>query len=217
MLRIVTFTVILSAVIWLAVVMRTRRAAIKIFLMNTISGAKGSFIKVKKPRSLDFRSILKCLDDLAFFTAVISAVFLAITGFLPYLLFGRPVTGYPLVLHVTISPFFAVSMTVLILLRAQSHVFRSSDKQMKSNVDKKNAGSTSETETSGKICFWLIAVLTPVLMGSIILCMYPLFGMEAQKFLLTSHHISALLFIVIVFYNIHVKTKSAITIAETEK
>ncbi|MCP4728324.1 MAG: hypothetical protein GY863_25025 [bacterium] len=93
-------------------------------------------------------------------------------------------------------------MAVLILLRAHSHVFKGAVKNVKLN---------SDPEYSGKICFWFIAVLTPVLMGSVILCMYPLFGMDLQKFLLTSHHISALLFLTIIFCYINVKTKSSIT------
>lgn len=45
--------------------------------------------------------------------------------------------------------------------------------------------STAPRSPARKICFWLLVLLTPLILGSIILSMYPVFGTAGQGSLRT--------------------------------
>ena len=139
------------------------------------------------------------LKKISYFFAVISVLILAYTGFIPYFIYGEPISGFLLIIHVAVSPVFAVCMTVLILLGAHEHRFNTPGQQrLSKNVrSKKGKNSISTKKPSLKVCFWLIVLLTIVVMGSIILSMYRIFGTRGQEILLTIHLVSSILFFVV--------------------
>lgn len=144
-------------------------------------------------------NVMTFLKRISYFFAVISVLILAYTGFIPYFIYDEPITGFLLILHVAISPVFAVCMTVVILFGAREHRFNTPGQQrLSKNIRrKKDKVSISTKKPSLKVCFWLIVLLTPVVMGSIILSMYRIFGTRGQEILLTLHLVSALLFFVV--------------------
>jgi cytochrome b subunit of formate dehydrogenase len=129
-----------------------------------------------------------------------SIVVLTLTGFIPYLLTGS-VSGVSLVLHVAIAPVFAVCMTAITLLWAHRHRFNAQDLEWLSAGARGKDGVTAPAEPGRspalKLGFWAMVILVPLIMGSIMLSMYPLFGTPGQRFLLTLHLVSGLLFVAV--------------------
>ena len=135
------------------------------------------------------------------FFAIMTATvaMLALTGFLPYLITGEPISGLPLVLHATLAPVFAVCMTVLTLLWAHSHRFDVRDLGRLRRADREGiaSGASQDRSPGLKIGFWALVILAPLIMGSIMLSMYPIFDTAGQRALLTLHLVSGLLFVVV--------------------
>ena len=138
---------------------------------------------------------------LFFAIAAASVLVLALTGFIPYLLTGESVSGVSLVLHVAVAPVFAVCMTAVTLLWAHRQRFDAQDLRWLSSIAQRRNGPTESSGTGRsaalKLSFWAMVVLAPLIMGSIMLSMYPLFGTPGQRSLLTLHLVSGLLFVVV--------------------
>ena len=124
------------------------------------------------------------LRGLAYPVAAVCAALLALTGFLPYILTGTPLDGFPLVVHVLAAPVFSLSVTLLLVLWAHDQRF-----------DATRIGWSSGA--SRKLCFWLMAFLTPLILGPIILMMYPIFGTPGQEALRKLHFTSSLAFVLL--------------------
>jgi cytochrome b subunit of formate dehydrogenase len=144
--------------------------------------------------------VLASLRVLFFALAAASVVVLALTGFISYLLIGS-VSGVSLVLHVAIAPVFAVCMTAATLLWAHRQRLDAQDLTWLSSIAQRGKGLTrsagTERSPALKLSFWAMVVLAPLIMGSIMLSMYPLFGTPGQRSLLTLHLVSGLLFVVV--------------------
>ncbi|MFC1555913.1 hypothetical protein ACFL67_02410 [candidate division KSB1 bacterium] len=173
----------------------------KQFINENLLLSKKAFHKLRNPRKLSFSDVIDGLKVLSGFVTMICVSLLAFSGFIPYLIFGESLTGYMLLLHVSVSPVFAVSLTVLIFLRAKEYV-------CDLTLPGSNAGM--------KLCFWCMLILTQVLIWTIILSMYPVFGTQGQENLLSLHLLGALFFVIAgVFYlyfliNSHItETKSS--------
>ncbi len=199
MYRILTFITITFAAGWFFYALRSEKGKLKRSLRIVVSGSKKSFIKFKHPRSLLASDIITCLKTLSYFLAVLCVLLLALTGFLPYLIIGGPLSGLLLVLHVAIAPVFSICMTGVSLLWVQEHIFDKNDRQWLSHIlpDTRNKKNVLQFSSEIKICFWMLILLTPFVMGSIIASMYPVFGTYGQEALLDLHFISALLFLII--------------------
>ncbi|MFC1557603.1 hypothetical protein ACFL4Q_00960 [candidate division KSB1 bacterium] len=196
MLRIFTLIIILSCAGWFLYSVRPKAGLLKNSLRIVISGAKDSLVKLTNPRSLRFTDAVVCVRLLSYFIAAVSALLLAFSGFIPYLISGGPLTGFMLMLHVSVSPVFAVSMTAACLLWAHEHLFTEADTEwfIVHLFRRKERGGAHSYRTGRKICFWLLIILTPLITGSIILSLYPFFGTGSLNSLLTIHLMSALLF-----------------------
>jgi len=138
---------------------------------------------------------------LSYAIAAASVVLLALTGFIPYLLSGDSVSGVSLILHVAMAPVFAVCMTMLTLLWAHRQRFDSRDFSWlrgiaRRRIDESTVAAAGHSPAL-KLSFWAMVILTPLIMGSIMLSMYPLFGTPGQRLLLTLHLVSGLLFVVV--------------------
>ncbi len=142
-------------------------------------------------------SIIGLLKKLAYLLALICFVVLLITGFGPWLILGRSLSGYWAMAHVTFAPVFALCIAVLAVMEAHNQRFDKGDRQLVAHLVR--AGTTDEEFVGSssiivmKICFWLILIVALPLFLSIVLSMFPLFGIRGQKFLLQLHLYSALL------------------------
>jgi hypothetical protein len=101
---------------------------------------------------------------------------LVVTGFLPVIFTGGPVSGLVLMLHVAAGPVFAVCLALLAVLVAARFRMR--------------AGELNHMVKWG---FWLVLLFAIPLIASAILGMFPFFGTEGQNVLLHLHGYSALL------------------------
>ena len=203
MYRILTFITIACAAGWFSYALRAEKGKIKGSVKVLLSGSKESFIKFRHPRSLHASDILACLKTLSYFLSVLSVLILSLSGFLQYLITGSPLSGFILVLHVSIAPVFSICMTVVTLLWAQEQIFDKNDRQWFFQIvlNTRNKKNVLPFSTALKMCFWMLILLTPFVMGSIILSMYSVFGTAGQRSLLDMHFISAFLFLIISIFH----------------
>ena len=116
---------------------------------------------------------------------------LAGTGFAPILLSGDHLTGILLVIHVTVAPLFALSLSAAALLWAQTLRFDGEDWRVVRHLG--DPGLREKTvRFASKVGFWLILLLSLPLMLTIILELFPLFGTEGVAILIQLHGYSAL-------------------------
>ena len=119
---------------------------------------------------------------------------LALTGFLPVLFLGIHLSGMLLVIHVTVAPLFAISLSALALLWAHRLRFDESDWQIAlGSRGWKSHGSDALLRFALKVGFWLILPLSLPLMLTVILSLFPLFGTGGESLLIRLHGYSALL------------------------
>ncbi len=182
MYRVLTAILIFTTIAWFLYALRSKMELVKGSIKKLLSNSTESFIKLKHPKSLNLSDLLYSLKKLSYFIAVICVFLLGATGFATYIITGKPLSGFLLVLHVTVSPIFAIAMTLSILL----------------SVNEKYSSATNRIRI--RVCFWLVVILTLIIMSSIVLSMYPIFSTDAQDILLNLHLTSALLFFIIGIY-----------------
>jgi len=151
------------------------------------------------------------LRKVVYLLAMLCFVILAVTGFYPTLVLGRHISGYPVMVHATFAPVFAICLAVLAVMWARRCRFAYSDWPWFQRIVQrltlvKSAGEQAHCESSGlgqKITFWLIIFLALPLILSIILSMFPLFGTHWQELLLSMHRYTALVFALVVIVHIY--------------
>ena len=114
----------------------------------------------------------------------LSFMTLACTGFMSYFFFGGRVSGYWLMLHVIAGGVFSACAAGLAVLCAERNLFGSG-------------------KTLAKLCFWMILLLSLLVILSMLLSMFKFFGTDWQRFLLQTHLYSTIalaLFIIAYFY-----------------
>jgi len=181
MLRIISIFIFLVLVFWL----------IQRFQSNHISLANS-----KNWLILQINNKFRNIKNSVYFVAIVCVAVLAITGFIPFLILGKPLSGFTLLLHVTVSPVFAVCMVVLTLNWAHRHRFTTENWQwIKLFVMNRK---TAQNDIPGKndflkkLFFWLIVFFSLTVI-SIVLSMYPVFGTIGQEFFLTLHKFGAVM------------------------
>ena len=157
------------------------------------------------------------LRKVVYLLAMLCFVILAVTGFYPTLVLGRHISGYPVMVHATFAPVFAICLAVLAVMWARRCRFAYSDCPWFQCVVQrvtlvKSAGEQAHCGSSGlgqKITFWLIIFLALPLILSIVLSMFPLFGTHWQELLLSMHRYTALVFalVAIVHTYLVIRTK----------
>jgi cytochrome b subunit of formate dehydrogenase len=148
------------------------------------------------------RSIMGVLRMLVYLVALLCFVVLAITGFYPTLILGKHISGYPVMVHATFAPVFAVCLAVLAVMWARSCRFTGGDWPWFERIVQwvtlfESSGDETPYKSSGlgqKVAFWLIIFLALPLILSIVLSMFPLFGTHWQEILLSMHRYTALVF-----------------------
>jgi len=160
---------------------------------------------------------LGVLRKLVYILALFCLVVLAVTGFYPTLVLDKHLSGYLLMLHATFAPVFAICLAILSVLWAHNCRFTPNDWPWLQRVIQRitlgeSRDEEAHCESSGvgqKIVFWLIVILAPPLILSIVLSMFPLFGTEGQEFLVDAHRWTALAFalVAIIHTYLMIRTK----------
>jgi cytochrome b subunit of formate dehydrogenase len=144
---------------------------------------------LKKWRALSTSALLNTLMRFFYLTALGCVLVLAITGFLPVIIFGAAVSNFALMLHLLLAPLFAIGLAALALFWAQRHRFNQNDWASLQQWfrDKKFTASPENPNVWQKICFWLSVLLAVPLIASTVLMMYPFYGTAGQESLLRWH------------------------------
>jgi hypothetical protein len=134
--------------------------------------------------------------------AVLCFLLLAVTGFVQILFSGDHPSGILLVIHVTVAPFFALSLAAAALLWAHSLRFDMEDWRVVRHLG--HPGLREETiRFASKVGFWLILLLSLPLMLTVILELFPLFGTEGEAFLIRLHGYSALFLMLVALSHLY--------------
>lgn len=155
---------------------------------------------LKRWRSLSAPALLNTLLRFFYLVTLGSFLLLALTGFLPVIIFGAAVSNLALMLHLVLAPLFAIGITALALLGSQRHCFNQNDGTHLWNWlrQERLAAAPASPNVWQKICFWLSVALSVPIMVSTVLMMYPLYGTPGQEWLLHLHGYMGLLMLVVV-------------------
>lgn len=151
-------------------------------------------------RSLSTPALLVTLMRFLYLATLACVLVLALTGFLPVILFGAAVSNFALMVHLVLAPLFAIGLTALALFWAQRHRFNANDwKHLRQGFKKENhSPSPAQPSVWQKICFWLGLLLALPVIASTIFMMYPLLGTSGQEWLLHVHGYTGLLLLAVV-------------------
>ncbi|MCD6376212.1 MAG: hypothetical protein J7L94_11840 [Caldisericaceae bacterium] len=147
----------------------------------------------------DRPGFLKQLRMFSFAWSALLFVLLGLSGFLPELLTGHHMSGFILVLHVLLAPFFLIAFTFWIFASVKRQAFIEKDWQIF-----KQGWTTirSHQPTMDKLFFWSFFLLSLIGIGAIILSLFPLFSSSGIGNLIGIHrYVMLLLFLIaVVFY-----------------
>jgi cytochrome b subunit of formate dehydrogenase len=160
-------------------------------------------------------SLLGALKKLCYIVAVVCFVLLGLTGFWPVIVHGEHISGWPMILHATLAPIFAICLAILALTWAAQNRFQEGDcpwlyrllRRVTRLALPPQGGPCPCAATSMKVTFWAIVVLALPLILSIVLSMLPLFGTHWQEFALAAHGWTALIFAVVVLVHTYLAVR----------
>ncbi|MGH7494983.1 MAG: cytochrome b/b6 domain-containing protein [bacterium] len=144
---------------------------------------------LRRWRSLSSPARLGTLMRFFYLATLLSVFILALTGFLPVIVFGQSISNVAMFLHLLLAPLFAIGLTALALFWAQRHRFDKKDwDRLRQGVGEENARSQPAVpNVLQKIGFWLILLLAVPVIVSTILMMSSLYGTAGQESLLHLH------------------------------
>lgn len=150
-------------------------------------------------RTLSFEKSMAIIRKFLYLLTVLCVILLALTGYLPVIIVGQPISGVLLIIHAITAPVFAISLALLILASAHAHRFLEEDWQTFHAIFSRDEGSTPVQRSRfwQKVCFWLLTFFAIPVIASILFSMYPIFGTEGQEYLLQLHGYATLLFLII--------------------
>lgn len=141
---------------------------------------------------------LKALRKILYSITAILFIILAVTGFFSVLILGENLSGFLLIVHVTIAPIFVLTFTLSLLFYAHIQQFNTNDWYYVSQQEQQqNISFNQRIIFWKKVCFWLFTIISLPAILSIIMSMYPLFGTDGQNFLLDLHRFSVLFLLMI--------------------
>ncbi|MHC4519920.1 MAG: cytochrome b/b6 domain-containing protein [Planctomycetota bacterium] len=160
-------------------------------------------------------SLLGALKKLCYIVAVVCFVLLGLTGFWPILVRGEHISGWPVIVHATLAPIFAICLAILALTWAGQNRFQQGDcpwlRRLLRRVTRLALTAPDEpcncAATTLKIAFWAIMVLALPLILSIVLSMLPLYGTHWQEVALAVHGWTALIFAVAVLIHTYMAVR----------
>ena len=174
-------------------------ATVAIIALHYIITAKVKTQPRAKPKPTGFGAFVHFLRKLAYFFAILSVLILIVTGFLPTIFMGKTIYGYWLMLHATFGGVFAVCIMGLAVLSSNINAFTAQDFPAICMLFKPTQQQDHNTQSrSGKgfvkLCYWILLSISVVLILSIVLSMFPLFGTEGQELLISIHRYCGLAF-----------------------
>jgi hypothetical protein len=132
------------------------------------------------------------------------ALVLAASAFIPVVVLGDHPSGVLLIIHVTVAPFFALSLCLAALLWAERMRLRRTDwEAAKKLLRRQNWARGDLSATIRRLGFWVVLLVSLPLLLSIVLGMFPLFGTDGEEFLISVHGYSGLVLIstaLVIFY-----------------
>ncbi len=203
------FSILALVVLFVLITLDMRRqvlkeTSLKVWLQKQWSAVR-SIWAIR--RSMRPGNALEVLRGLSYLSTLLLFLVLAITGFIPVVLFGGHLTGVLLLLHVTAAPIFALSLALLSLLWAHRQRFRQEDWDAIRNLAAHRRVEPERLQDLlRKVCFWLILFFSLPLLLSIILGVFPVFGTEGQDGLVLWHGVSALILSVIAVIHTYMLT-----------
>ena len=153
-----------------------------------------------------FLTLIRFKDDnlistvriISYQLTLILFILLAISAFIPILIDGGHLTGVPLILHVTIAPFFCITLATSALFWAHSQRIHLVDwTNLKSLILKRFLKFDHELSGMQKIYFWIFLLVSVPAILAIILSMYNFFGTEGQEVLIIIHRYATLFLFII--------------------
>lgn len=152
----------------------------------------------KQRKSNGTKSMLDNLRSIVYAVTAAFFLLLALTGFSPVLFLGDHLSGVLLIIHVTIAPLFALSLSALALLWAHRLRFDEGDWRFVLGLGKRRSpGKEMLVGLALKVGFWLVLFISLPLMLTVILGLFPLFGTEGEALLIKGHGASALLLMLV--------------------
>jgi len=196
---IIFFVIMAGWVFWTVKSGNFTTPKLKILLQKTLVSKK-EFIKLKgKSYSYALRILFYQITLALFFL-------LAVSGFVPIMITGGHLSGIPLIIHVTIAPFFCVSLALSVLFWVYFLRFDSKDWDYIKGLNqkrKKKHKAILDINFWQKVNFWTFATISLPAITSIILGMYPIFGTSGQEILIELHRYSTLLLFIVVLFHIY--------------
>ena len=178
------------------------------WLVNYFNKNKGSWEKTKtwfsqEGKAAFSKNFLKNWQRTVFFILLIAVDILALTGFIPWLILGRPLGGYALMLHVVMAPVFAILMTILALAWVDKFKFNKTNADfIKLCVKKDDKAASLADDFYAKFFFWFMLIFA-IIVASMVFSMYQIFGTLGQENLLTIHRMSSIaLFIFVTLFTL---------------
>ncbi len=118
---------------------------------------------------------------------------MALSAMLPVMITGEHLEDIFLVIHVTIAPFFVISLMITVLLMIERNTFNLNDWNFIKDLfsgDKRQKAEGNATWL--KILTWVFVIASVPAASSILASMYPIFGSEGQAVMLIVHQYSVL-------------------------
>ena len=124
---------------------------------------------------------------------------LAISAYLQVIFNGGPLTDWALIIHVTVAPFFAVSLMLTVLTWVHKQRFNRQDwLTLRQIIRQKKYSVLQENHLHlwNKLYFWIFTLAAIPAIVSIIFQLYPIFNSEGMEYLLQIHRYSTLIIFV---------------------
>jgi cytochrome b subunit of formate dehydrogenase len=145
-------------------------------------------------------SVVGALRKLVFLVALFCLAVLAVTGFVPRVIYNEAISGWWLFIHAIMAGVFAASMAALAVLWADKNRFDKNYLPWINDLLQRQPKSTvtpDKYELEIKICFWGIFVLMLPVILSAIVSMFKIFGTYGQGVLLQIHGYSTLFLLIL--------------------
>ena len=194
MFRVLSIVTIIGLIIWLHRLFNKSKLSFSEVLSNYFISLKNSICRLKLLKTQNSLANLTLLKRMIYLFTLFLFFIMALSAFIPLILFGDSLSGIFLLIHVSVAPLFSIFLAILIILFAHSNQFSKYDLD-----NSKNNGIFIFNQMGYiKITFWLIVFFSIPTMISVILTMFPLFGTEGQLYLLEIHRYSTLIVLILV-------------------
>ncbi|MBN2011819.1 hypothetical protein JW960_21000 [candidate division KSB1 bacterium] len=167
---------------------------ITISLIGWMFFHKKEFIVIRRWLGRSAKTQFQSVRSAVVWIVAITGLVLALTGLLPFLLLGAPMSGFTLLIHVAVAPVFIAGVFIVSLMWAESHRFDAVDwETLRTCLTRQPLPNEHSGLNLWRHLFFWLMLITVLLLGSIVLSMYPLFDSIGMDFFLNLHKAAALL------------------------